>query len=121
MKRIFLSILGGIIFPIGYTAAAITVALLFPQYKLDSIDVDGKSMPGLIFIPVGAPIYIYEYLGWEAYEFPAKNPVWLGLVWFLIFNFTFYSALFYFLLRMFSRLKKPKAENSQSPPPPPQF
>jgi hypothetical protein len=122
MKRIILSILGGIIFPIGYLAAALTVVWLLPQYHLlDSTELNGKSMPGLIFLPVSLPIYIYEYFGWEAYEYPAKNAIWLGLVWFLAFNFIFYSGLFYSLLRMFSLLKEQRAENSETPPPPPQF
>jgi len=127
MKRIILSILGGIIFPILYTFIAGFLAALiswsFPQYNLMDMQVKGQASPGLIFAPIAIPFWIYDHI--RFYRFFGLryifDTVWFRVTWTLGFNFLLYSGLTYLFLWYFSLFKQSELFVHQDPPPPPQF
>lgn len=110
MKRIVISILGGIAFPILFFAGAGAICIAFPQW-----DLAGNERPGLIFTPIAIPIHIYISLD------PQEKFLILGIIGMIAFNFIFYASLTYFLLWTFKMLKKKQFEDKLLPPPPPEF
>lgn len=125
MKRILLSILGGVLFPIiltfliGFFAAF--VEWLFPQINLMDMQVKGQASPGLIFAPIAVPFWIYDYIRFYNY-FGLRyifDTVWFRTTWTLGFNFLLYTILTYLLLCYFKLFGKPSSFVSENPPPPP--
>lgn len=122
MKRIIISILGGILFPLLYTvlAAAIT-DLLLPRYNLDTMQVAGEPTMGLVFAPVAIPFWLYNYI--RFYNFFGFRIVFDTMIFrailFAGFNVILYTFLTYLLLWYFGLFKQQKLENYQKPPPPP--
>jgi hypothetical protein len=123
MKRISISILSGILFPILYTVTAGVISeSVLPQYKLDTMQVAGEPSMGLIFAPVAIPFWLYNYI--HFYNFFGfryfLDTIIFRTILILGFNIILYTFLTYFLLWYFGLFEKAKAETYQSPPLPPQ-
>lgn len=123
MKRIIISILGGILFPILYTVAAgIICEFVLPQYKLDTMLVANEPSIGLIFAPIAIPVWLYNYIhfyNFFGYRYYLDTIIFRTFL-FLGFNITLYTFLTYLLLWYFSLFKKTETKTYQDPPLPPQ-
>jgi hypothetical protein len=123
MRRIIISILGGILFPILYTVVAVVICeLVLPQNELDTIQVADEPSMGLIFAPVALPFWLYNYI--HFYNFFGfgyfLDTIIFRTILFSGFNVILYTFLTYLLLSYFGLFKKTKAETYQEPPLPPQ-
>lgn len=116
MKKVLVSILGGILVPILLIILAATITWLLPQYNLDVIYINGVPAPGLIFAPVVIPIYLYIYFQ-PSISYPIFFTPWFRLFSFVFFNFVFYFILT-FLFMSFLRLFKSKTHDEENMPPP---
>lgn len=114
--------MGGILFPIIFTASAITICWLFPQYNLVDMNINGENAPGLIFAPVTVPIYIDILFSSPTFGLSEIHEIWLKTTLLVIFDFVTYTSLTCFVIWYFDLLKpKTKLEYSFKPPPPPEF
>lgn len=122
MKRVIVSILGGLLFPVAYTFFAAGVCWLFPEYNLITMQLYGEATPGIIFTPVGVPVYIYEYIHFHNFFglWGIFDTFWFRFTWMVGFNILLYTAITYLLLRRFGIFKTKTAEYS-TPPLPPEF
>jgi hypothetical protein len=124
MKRILLSILCGIFFPILYTVIiGIFHALLFPRYDLISMKLYGQETMGLFLTPVAIPVWIYEFIRFNHYfglpDF--FDTFWFRLIWTVGFNISLYTILNYLLFWYFGLFKSSQTVTYQDPPSPPKF
>lgn len=124
MKRILLSMLTGILFPILYMILIGTFhALLFSKYDLISMEIYGQSTMGLFLTPVALPVWMYDFIkfhnhfGYGIY----LDTLWFRLLLMLGFNFSLYAILSYFLFSYFGWFSSIKALTYQQPPKPPEF
>ena len=108
MKRLALSIIGGVDIPFLLT---ITLGPLSTYTENDNIK-------ALLSLPVRWPRYVYVYL----YPFHPKPYLYSGdtasLVALIVCNIVFYACLTYFILVIWKYSKKPV---HAEPPPPPRF
>ncbi len=124
MKRIIVSIFGGIICPILIAFLAAFIAQLLPQYPfLDTMRVKGMASPGLLYAPVAIPFWMCDYIRFYQY-FGLRmffDTVWFRAIFTLSFNFLLYAGLTYLFLWYFGLFKSSKPIIYQDPPSPPQF
>ncbi|NJM53477.1 MAG: hypothetical protein HC846_08870 [Blastocatellia bacterium] len=124
MKRILLSILCGILFPILYMAIIGSIDdFVFPNYDLTTREIYGQASMGLILAPIAIPLWIYDFIRFNQYfglrEF--FDTFWFRLIWTVGFNISLYTILSYFLLWYLGNRKSSTQTNYQNPPSPPQF
>lgn len=124
MKRILLSTLCGIFFPILYLVIVESICeLIFPEYHLDTMQVYGEPSMGLILAPIAIPVWVYDFIRFNQYfglrEF--FDTFWFRLIWTVGFNISLYTLLSYFLFWYFGWFKSFKSIIYGDPPNPPQF
>jgi hypothetical protein len=113
MKRILLSVLGGFVIPFVYSVIAGHLSAYLGHNSFIS---------SLLYIPIGFPRYIYFYI------FPPLSGHWFvsdvnetAFFLYILFSLVLvYSIVSYFLLWLFSIVRKRK-NVSQSPLSPPVF
>ncbi|MDQ6785592.1 MAG: hypothetical protein M3033_02060 [Acidobacteriota bacterium] len=121
MKRIIISILGGVFLPIILALLAITIVWLFPQYNLTDISINGEALPGLIFAPIAIPLYIDEFFTILAYGHFVSSRFLVRTICYLGFDFVLYALLTYLVIWYFDFFKQKGMLDYNSEPPPPEF
>src|SRR5437763_3117616 len=103
MKRVALSVIGGLVIPVLYTV----IAVLLAPY------IHNRALVQLAMFPVRWPIVLLFRLRLLLFENKIE-----ALIYIIVCNVFLYSLLTYFLLWRFSRRKK---TTQHSPPTPPTF
>ncbi|MBL8182428.1 MAG: hypothetical protein JNL64_12550 [Blastocatellia bacterium] len=120
MKRLFVSVILGILFPIVYTIIAGTLTDVFPGRFSQEMFVFDKPMPGPILAPTLFPFYFESWLASNRYFGWSGR---LDTFWYrttlLMIPFALYSAIAYGLLRLIGYPKAKTVAGIQEPPPPP--
>lgn len=124
MKRILISILCGVLFPILYMVIIGSIDdFIFPQYDLTTREVYGQASMGLILAPIAIPFWVDDYIRFNQY-FGLRmylDTFWFRLIWTVGFNISLYTILSYFLFGYLGFFKSAEQSNFQNPPLPPQF
>jgi hypothetical protein len=123
MKRVIFSILGGILLPIIFVLLGASIAGLFSEYNLQTMQVKGQASPGIILAPIAIPFWIYDYIRFYNY-FGFRSffdTFWFRVTLTIGFNFLLYSGLMYLFFWYFGFFKRKESGNYQDPPLPPQF
>lgn len=118
MRRIFVSILGGILLPVSLFTIASLVSWLLPRYELGVTKIGGALAPGYIFAPVALPIYANILFPLPVYYF--FNPIWFGLIASAIFDFFLYAILTFIVIKYFGFFDPHQTQDSSAKPPPPE-
>ena len=102
LKRILLSILVGIAFPIAYlTFFGALDDFVLPKSELTETHLYGQASPGFLYAPMVIPIYIdqilrhYNYFGFWL----ALNSPWFRAPFFILFDVILYSWLAFLMFR----------------------
>lgn len=122
MKRLLLSLLFGVLFPIFYLGLIIALVLYTRNFLSFPAQQTIDPVIGVLTLPVTWSIVISEALFFSNANFAKDitHPTFAKF-WFAITNVTLYSTLFYLTLLLISRLKKSKQKVEQHPPLPPTF
>ncbi len=114
MKRVLLSIVIGVLFPIVYAAIVDLVGGLVLPAGFDTMHVDDTPLPSLLFAPVVLPIYIDHFLRTKGYFglWSTFDNFWFRGTFYVLFNLGFYSILGYLVLKRLGwpRAKRPANE-----------
>lgn len=120
LLRIILSIIFGIIFPLVCLVILVFTADYLPA-ALTTMTFYGKPAPGILFAPFLFPAYLNFYLTHKRILPSIFDTPWFRIISFVLFNWSVYGAIFYFILGRFKRFKRKSVVSSQEPPPPPLF
>jgi hypothetical protein len=123
MRRIIISIILGIIFPIVcFIAIGITTDFLLPRRSIfTEISIYGESAPGILFAPFSMPIYFVIYATKARIAPGIFDAKWFRLFAVILFDWVPYGLIIYWLLGRLERFKKQKEFGTTAPPPPPTF
>jgi len=124
VKRLFLSLLFGVSFPVIYTVVMVAISELFPTIIHGNAKMFGQPVPGYPFAPTIFPLYFATWLKVNG-NFGLSFLIDTILFRFAIFvvpNILLYTGVGYLLCRVF-RIPRDKHEKSFSsePPPPSDF
>ena len=102
LKRILLSIVAGIVFPVAYLMFIGALEdFLLPKSELFEIEFYGKHLPGFLYVPMVIPVYVLEFLDYYNYfglVVEMDNPLF-RTVFMCLFTVLLYSRLAYELFR----------------------
>jgi len=120
MRRIILSIILGIVFPVVCMMAIGAMSDYLPK-PLTELNFSGKLLPGILYVPFTIPLFCVAIL--RAYEIlpPYSETIWHFLALFILFDWILYGTLSYLVLGRLKRFKKRIVSASENPPPPPAF
>lgn len=125
IKRVIISILFGLIFPISYGFIAAGLLYTFPGTFAADMQLYGEPAPGPILAPILGTFYLYSWIKFHHYFGMASI---LDTFWFRVFFstvpvFAFYCLTAFGVLTVvgFPKRRQLKSVNSQLPPPPPKF
>jgi hypothetical protein len=120
MRRIILSIILGILFPVICVVILVFIGDYFPLI-LVKMNFYGKPAPGILFAPFTIPIYLSIFLNRERILPIIFDTVWFRAISLVLFNWMLYGTVSYLILGQFERFKKKSVEASHEPPAPPSF
>ncbi len=122
MRRIVLSIIFGLIFPlVCFMTIGITTENYMSPSALTEIKIYDQAAPGFLLAPFSIPIYLDIYLKQKQIAPEIFDTFWFRFSSLILFNWMFYEILIYLLLGRLKRFKKRKILFSDTPPPPPKF
>lgn len=121
MKRLVLSIILGIVFPVvGFILIGSTTDYMQPS-ALTEIKMFDEPAPGLLLAPFSLPIYFDIFVKQKHIAPEIFDTFWFRLLSMILFNWFLYGVVTYIVLGRLKGFKKQNAEICQSPPSPPIF
>lgn len=119
--RILLSIVLGIVFPIISLIVLAFISEYLPPSALVLIRIYDQPAPGILFAPFSMPMYFSIFVKYHRVMPFIFDTFLFRLLSSILFNWTLYGTIFYFLLGFLPRFKKQKISYSETPPSPPEF
>ena len=118
MKRLALSTILGIVFPvISFIAIGSATDYMQPSVLTEIIIYD-EPAPGLLLAPFSIPIYFDILARHYRIATAIFDTFWFRLLSLILFNWLLYGIIIYILLGCLKRFRKQPSQSWESPPPP---